>query len=427
MLFGFLGGIILNVMPCVLPVIGLKVLSFVQQAGKSRLHAFWLNVWYSLGLISVFMVLATLAAAAGMQWGGLFSYPAFNVALAVIVFTMGLSFLGIWEVPIPGFVGSGKTADLAEREGFTGAFAKGVITTILATPCTGPFMGSAVAWAVQQPPISIYLVFFSVGLGMAFPYLVIGAFPQLVRFLPKPGAWMDTFKQIMGFVLMGTVAFIFTFLDIPYIVPTFALLIAAWAACWWIGRTPIYAEFGDKLKAWIQALAFLAVFWLLLFPGVNQLTGGAVQIGSLHEVMASRFEEKIDGRIEKFMNQQLAEGKELVHTGKTTPSIDAAGGPYTILIDFTADWCTTCKTLEAYVMNTEPVLEKIKKYQVITLKGDCTNYTELNDANAMLKLLGAGGVPTIAIFPAGRPNQPTVFRGSYTQQALLDALDAAAK
>ncbi len=140
-LTGFLGGLILNLMPCVLPVIGLKILSFLEQSGHSRGHALALNIWYSLGLLSVFLVLATLAVTPGLTlgWGQLFSYSVFNVTLAAVVFVMGLSFLGVWEVPIPGFVGRGTAVELAEKEGFAGAFSKGVLTTILATPCSARF------------------------------------------------------------------------------------------------------------------------------------------------------------------------------------------------------------------------------------------------------------------------------------------------
>ena len=124
---GLLGGLILNLMPCVLPVIGLKVLSFLEQSGHDRRHALVLNVWYSVGLLSVFLVLATLAVTLGLGWGQLFSYNGFNVAMTAVVFVMGLSFLGVWEMPIPGFVGRGKTLELADQGRFAGAFSKGVI------------------------------------------------------------------------------------------------------------------------------------------------------------------------------------------------------------------------------------------------------------------------------------------------------------
>jgi suppressor for copper-sensitivity B len=420
MLLGFIGGIILNLMPCVLPVIGLKIISFVEQAGKSRLHAFFLNLWYSAGLISVFLLLAALAVFANLGWGQLFSYPAFNVAMAAIVFSMGLSFMGVWEIPIPGFIGSGKTAELAEREGFSGAFAKGVVTTILATPCTGPFMASALAWAVSQPPRDTFLVFGSVGVGMASPYLLIGAFPQLMRWLPKPGAWMDTFKQIMGFVLMATVVYIFTFLDWAYIVPTIGLLMAFLVGCWWIGRTPLYADFGAKLWAWLVAAGFVTVVWVLMFPGLNGLSGGRVPWNGLYAVMESRLNESYQRQLQKYLEDK---GYQLVRSSAGMQPAYGDRGPTTIVVDFTADWCATCKTLEATVLDTEAVRQKIEQNGVVMMKADWTRQEP--QVTEMLDLLGARQVPTLAIFPAGDPNNPILFRGWYGRQDLLKALDEA--
>jgi cytochrome c biogenesis protein CcdA/DsbC/DsbD-like thiol-disulfide interchange protein len=254
-----LGGFLLNFMPCVLPVIGLKILAFVQQSGKDRWQSFLLNVWYSAGLISVFMVLALAAVVLRLKWGEQFTSVGFNIVLAGIVFAMSLSFLGIWEIPIPGFSGGGTAAGMASKEGATGAFSKGVITTILATPCSGPFLGSVFGLVLKQETWMIYSIFFCVGLGMAAPYLLIGAFPRMMRFLPKPGAWMETFKHVMGFVLLGTVVFLFSFIDEDYRLATFALLVGIWAACWWIGRTPLTAELGVKLRAWGAALAVVGV------------------------------------------------------------------------------------------------------------------------------------------------------------------------
>jgi thiol:disulfide interchange protein DsbD len=409
LIFGFLGGLILNVMPCVLPVIGLKILSFVEQSGHNRWNAFSLNIWYSAGLISVFLLLASLAVFARLGWGELFQYPEFNVVLTSVVFAMGLSFLGVWEIPIPGFVSSGKTADLSTREGAAGAFAKGVITTILATPCTGPFMGTAIAWAVGQSPLVTYLVFFSVGLGMASPYLLIGAFPELIRFLPKPGEWMDTFKQIMGFVLLATVVYIFTFMDVVYIVPCFGLLIACWVGCWWIGRTPIYASLGTRAFSWLVAIGIVCIGWVMLFTGLNVISKGKIPFDSLLGVMASR----------------MADRYELKSTQQTTFTFDKSTGARTVLVDFTADWCLTCKTFEATVLNTEPVQKKIEENGVVLLKADCTNIKKESDATKMLRDLGSGGLPTIAIFPAKNPNAVIVFQGAYRQSALLQALNDA--
>ena len=160
--FGLLGGLILNLMPCVLPVIGLKILSFVEQSGQSRWNAFLLNVWFSLGLMSVFVLLASLAAFLNLGWGEQFTFTWFKVLMTAVVFAMALSFLGVWELPIPGFAGSHTSQNLQEKEGVSGAFFKGVFTTILATPCSGPFLGALFAYTLSQPPSVIYMIYGSI-------------------------------------------------------------------------------------------------------------------------------------------------------------------------------------------------------------------------------------------------------------------------
>ncbi|MBN1393579.1 MAG: thioredoxin family protein [Pirellulales bacterium] len=410
--FGFLGGLILNLMPCVLPVIGLKVLSFVQQAGQSRRRALALNLWYSLGMMSVFVLLAGLAVSLSLGWGQLFSFTGFNVALAAVVFTMALSLLGVWEIPIPGLFGAGKANDLSQREGGVGAFCKGVLTTILATPCSGPFLASALAWTVGQPPLKTYAVFLSAGIGMASPYLLIGVFPGLIRFLPKPGAWMETFKQAMGFVLLGTVAYLLTLVPWAYIVPTVAFLFGLWAACWWIGRVAATADFGCKARAWLSAAAFAGAIWLVAFDWLAEVTAErfqrAVQTarGGAEVAAIAGDEDQLQWR--PFSRRAL---DELIAAEKT------------VLVDFTADWCMTCKTLEKFVLNTSKTRAAVRRNGVAALHADWTHASP--EVTTMLELLGSKQVPVIAIFPAGDANHPIVLWGGYTQKMLLDALEKA--
>ncbi len=250
---GFLGGLLLNVMPCVLPVIGLKIMSFVQQGGESRGRVFLLNVWFSLGLISVFLVLAGLAAFLNLSWGGQFQEGWFTIVLVCVVFAFALALIGVWEVPIPGFIGSsGAVNDLAAKEGAAGAFSKGVLTTVLATPCTGPFLGPALTWAVQQPLPLVFATFLAVGLGMASPYLIIGAYPKLIAFLPKPGMWMETFKKLMGFILLATVVWLLSFVPSTDLLPTVTVLCGLGLAFWWIGSTPLTEPPGKRMLAWAK-------------------------------------------------------------------------------------------------------------------------------------------------------------------------------
>ena len=300
----FLAGLFLNVMPCVLPVIGLKIMSFVTQAGESRARIFTLNLWYSLGLMAVFMILATMAVVLKLGWGEQFSSTAFNLVLVCVVYVFGLAMLGVWEIPIPGFVGTSKSLDASEQEGAIGAFCKGALTTVLATPCTGPLLGPALTWAVKQPPVLTYTAFATVGLGMAFPYLLIGAFPQLISFLPKPGAWMNTFKQLMGFVLMGTVVFIFSFMDKQYLIEALAMLVGLGMACWLIGKLPFSASLPEKLRTWAISFAVVLLTAVTMFVVLPLL--------SSHELPWVEFDRKS-------LDQYRAEG-------------------HTLLVDFTADW-----------------------------------------------------------------------------------------
>lgn len=388
----FMGGLILNLMPCVLPVIGLKVMSFVEQAHKSRAHALVLNLWYAAGIVSVFLLLGVLAVSLGLGWGGQFGSTPFNVTIAAVVFAMALSLLGVWEVPIPGFFGSGSIQAAAAQEGPLGAFLKGVVTTVLATPCTAPFMAAAIAWAVTQSVATTLVVFASLGIGMASPYLLVGVFPELLRFLPRPGAWMETFKQISGFVLLGTVVFILSFIEPPAVIPTVLLLLGIGVACWLVARTPYTAHWRSRLQAWLAAgtvvLLFVAISFGWLYRVATAAPEAAWQPFSLERLKQYAVDER-----------------------------------RTVVVDFSADWCLNCKVLEKAVLHTRPIEQAIAQAGAVTMYADYTNYPP--EIDRTLKALGANGVPVIAIFPGNAPYQPIVFRGGYTKNGLLNALQLA--
>lgn len=392
-LFGLLGGLILNLMPCVLPVIGLKILGFVEQGGQSRARTLVLNLWYSLGLLLVFMVLAAVAVNLHLKWGQQFQSSAFVIVMCGVVFVMALSFLGVWEIPIPGFVGSGKSAKLAAKEGAAGAFAKGVLTTVLATPCSGPYLGAVFSYALTQSPLVTYIVFASIGLGMASPYLLIGAFPGLIRFLPKPGMWMETFKQLMGFILLATVVYLFSLLDKDLFVPVLALMIGLWAACWWIGRTPLTADLGRKLKAWgIGAAVATAVGWFSLTMLVP------------HPEVPHTAELDWQPYSEARLDQLLGEGK-------------------TVMVDFTANWCLTCRLNSLHALNTESVKQFVQKNGVVSLLADKSHSSP--EIDQMLDALRSNTIPVLAIFPADHPHEPIVLRDLVSQSGVVEALQEA--
>ncbi|QGJ70106.1 Thioredoxin domain-containing protein [Planctomycetales bacterium 10988] len=423
LLWAFLGGLILNAMPCVFPVIGLKLLSFVEQSGQSRGKAFGLNLVYSLGMLSVFWILATAALVLNLKtWGQQFQYSGFTITMASVVFAMGLSFLGVWEIPIPGFAMSKTASQAASQEGASGAFFKGIVTTLLATPCSGPLLGVAFLFALKEPGAMTYLIFTFIGLGMASPYLIMGAFPELLRFMPKPGAWMETFKQLMGFVLMGTVVYLMTLIPFNMLVPTAGLLCGIGLACWILGRTPSYAETQQKVRAWAMSLASIclavAVCYGVLAPyaesqlernrnrwvmqALQETDSGSVQLASKQDDSDHHLPWQPFSRSQ--LNQLLQEEQ-------------------TVMVDFTADWCPTCKTLEHLVLNTSPVKSKVEELGVVPMIADLTEPSP--EIQSMLEDLQSNSIPVLAIFPASDPLKPIILRDAYTQATLLEKLEAA--
>jgi thiol:disulfide interchange protein DsbD len=431
LLIAFLGGLILNVMPCVLPVISLKILSFFEQSGKSRKHAFLLNLWYSLGIISVFLVLALLSQALCTM----FRYQFFSPILCCVIFAFVLTMLEVWEVRMPSFLGTGKSVALMSREGGVGAFFKGIITTLLAIPCTAPFLAAALTW-VEQEMISgnygrVLLAYLTIGLGMASPYLLIGAFPELIRFLPKPGAWMDTFKKIMGFVLLTVVVWILYFMRLPMVVPTVAVLFAIWFACWYIGKQPLTAKTGEHVKAWGIALLVVAFVFCFSFSDASPFPNLTLQ---------NAMQRKIDRENERYAMQREEEWIRIFNA--STRQTDTAAVPEQsnhwkpfsiarlgvyleegrpVIVDFTADWCATCKILEATVLNSEAVIAKIEAKNAVTLQADWTDGDE--EITQTLKQLGGEQIPVVAIFDPREPNKPIVLRGIFRAATLLEQLE----
>ena len=419
--FALLGGFILNFMPCVLPVIGLKVMSFVQQAGESRRRVFSLNLWYALGLMSVFVVFATLAVFLGLGWGQQNQNDSFNIVMAAVIFVMALSFIGVWEIPIPGFVGSGKIAEKSEKEGPFAAYTKGIITTLLAIPCSGPGLGIALTYCAKQMAenpgasgmINVYAVFVTLGLGMAFPYILIGAFPALVNFLPKPGAWMETFKELMGYILLGTVVFIMTYISYGLVVPTIGFLFALWAACWWLGRIPFTATSAEKLRGRTSALAFAAVTGWCCFT-----------------LFGDYMEDKFQSRIKQEIASSEGDGKLVIDEEGdniyTAQRLEALldSGRY-VMVDFTADWCLTCKTLEQTVLKTRTVQDALHERGVVQMVADWTKLDTVigkQIETEIVKLKTGKQLPIIAFyFPNDREN-PRTLVAAYTTSGILEIL-----
>ena len=397
LLYAFLGGIILNFMPCVLPVIGLKILSFFEQAGKSRLRAFMLNVCYSLGLLAVFLFLACLSLGLSI----LFTFDLFNIIMACVVFVMALSLMDVWTLSVSGVLGGKVSGQLTNQEGVVGAFFKGIITTLLAIPCGAPLLSPAVNWADMQIRAGsmpeVFLMYSVIGLGMASPYLLLGAFPEWLRFLPKPGEWMETFKKIMGFCLLLAVVWILYFVQIERILPTVMLLFTLWFVCWLFGHQQLTGRI--KKRAYIISLVLLVLVVLFSYQVPNMPNSY-----TLESAMRTR-----------------VYGHQGVHWKpySTVAFESALASGKTVVVDFTADWCVNCKVLEMMVLQSDAVLTLLDKKGIVSFTADCTRYGE---ATKLLRQLGPEQVPALAIFDPSIPSQPTVLRGFYTQKTLLEKL-----
>ncbi|MDA7898973.1 thioredoxin family protein [Pirellulales bacterium] len=395
LLAGLLGGLILNLMPCVLPVLGLKLMSFAQQSGRARQEIFQLNLWYCAGLYAVFFVLATASVAANLglagnnlAWGEQFTSSSFNITMAAIVFSFALSFLGVWELPIPGFIGS-TAGKVQTQEGPAGSFFKGVLSTVLATPCSGPFLGPVFGFTLTQPTGVTYAVFAAIATGMALPYFIVGIFPSLIRFVPKPGPWMETLKEVLGFVMLGTVVFLFTFLDSNYFVPTFALLISIWIGCWWVGRYQKTKGMAGLIQ-WLQAAAV------------------SVTLGTLVFSFLGPSDSVIDWK--PFSKERLA---ELRSNGST------------VMVDFSAEWCLTCKYNLAFAIETSRVKTALEKSKIVPMLADWTDGSP--EIKAMLESLSSKSIPVLAFFPPNTKgmegSSPIILRDLVTESQVLDAIE----
>jgi thiol:disulfide interchange protein len=387
LLYSLIGGFLLNLMPCVLPVIGLKILSFVEQSGQSRTRIMLLNACYSLGILLVLMVLATCAVVFKLGWGEQFGNETFNVIMLSTVFVMALSFLGVWEIPVPGFVGSGKANNLSQQEGVVGAVSKGVITTILATPCSGPFLGGVFGSILSLPPAKVYLIFAFVGIGMSLPYLVIGAFPSLLRSLPKPGNWMNIFKEVMGFILLGTVLFLFRSVRESEKLYVLGLLLGLGMACWWIGKTPLYEGAAKISKAYLSGALMTAL------------------VGGLTYYIAAPSKTPLPWE---------------VYTPAKFASLQKEGK--TVLIDFSADWCATCQINLRRAINTPEVLKVVEQNSVVPLLADYTDTPP--EIKKFLNQLGYNSIPVLAVFP-GDGHPPICKPDLISKTVVLAALEEA--
>ena len=400
--FALLGGLILNLMPCVLPVISLKVLSIVSYSGLSRQAVRLSFIATALGIICSFLIIggglmSLKFTGSAVGWGIQFQHPWFIIGLSIIVAFFAYNLWGLFELRLPGLVSdfvNDSSNNIKDSNNFGKNFITGAFATILATPCSAPFLGTAVGFALAGSMIDIFAIFLALGVGMALPYLIISAFPGFTDKLPKPGAWMVTIKNILGVALVATAIWLLSILAIQVSLKA-ALIVSALLVL--IGLSLVIKIFQKEnyrlLTTSIIIVSILGAFWVP-YNFKNTLT----QIDSPKEAYWQNFNPEII--------------QELVKSGKT------------VFVDITAEWCITCKVNKAIVLERKKFKDLIKSKQIIAMQGDWTKPDER--ISNYLRKFDRFGIPFNAVYGPGI-KLGEALPELLTTDTVLDSLQKASK
>ncbi len=358
-----LGGLILNLMPCVFPVIGLKIMGFVQQAGADRRKIMLHGLTFALGVFVSFAVLSSILFFAKLGWGYQLQNPWVVLSLMLLMFVLALNMYGVFEL---GASATSVGGTLQSKQGLTGTFFSGVLATVVATPCSAPFLGAAIGVAITLPAFQFFTAFAAMALGLALPYLILSAFPKLIDLLPRPGLWMESFKQGMSFLLFATAGYLLWvyagIIDFDNMLgPVFGLSAIA-VATWIHGRWNLpHRKQNTRRIAMVLSLVFAAAGFFLAKPPAKSA---------------------LDWQpwSEELVESLLDEDKP-------------------VYIDFTAKWCATCQVNKKRAYTSE-VIALMKKKGVVTLKADKTKPDPLIDE--ALRKLGRTAIPVNVLLAPGK-------------------------
>ncbi len=408
--FALLGGMILNIMPCVLPVISLKILGFVNQSKESPGRVRHLGLMYAVGVLASFLVMAGFIiglkhAGKAVSWGIQFGNPQFLVVLTTLILLVALNLFGVFEVTF----GGGGVGGLAQKEGTSGAFFNGVLAVVLATPCTAPFLSVAIGFAIPQPAAIVVLLFSTVGVGLALPYVFLSWYPAWLRFLPKPGLWMEHFKVGMGFPMLMTAMWLFWLAGRHFeerVVWLGFFLVMVSAAAWVFGQ---FVQRGRSRRGVAMAACFIllgvAYGWGLeselswRSPAAASAQGGPKSLSQVGGI------------------QWKAWSPEAVAEAR------AQGKP--VLVDFSADWCAICNVNRRTSIEIPSVIAKLQEIQAVALLGDYT--TTPDNITAELEKWQRGGVPLVIVYPRNPKLPGKALPEALTPGIVLSALTDAGR
>ncbi len=405
LLFGFLGGFILNLMPCVLPVISLKIFGFIRHAGDSSRRILRSGLAFIAGIFAWFVGLALLliglkAAGHEITWAFQFTNPYFVLVMSAVVLVFALNLFGVFEISLPQSANT-KLLGLTANEGDAGSFFQGVFATVLATPCTAPFLGTALGFAFTQSGPLILLMFLAIAAGMSAPYLLLSAQPAWLRFLPKPGPWMLRVKQLMGFLLLATLLFLLSVLGaqrgVDAVIWSCAFLLVLSLACWMKG---IFIVPTASLAT--RRISVVLMLGIVILSGIYFI-GGKFRSSTITTT------------------SQLADGWQAFTPERLQAEL-AQGRP--VFVDFTAAWCLTCKFNEATVLESAAVRDAFQRNGIVKLKADWTNADPA--ITKILKQFGRPGVPLYVLYPGGKSAEPIVFPELLTKSIVLEKIETIA-
>ena len=397
--FAFIGGVLLNLMPCVFPVLFIKGLALVQSSQQERRQLRAHGWMYTLGiLVSFWTVVGVLLVlrAAGRQlgWGFQFQSPVFLALMAMLLFFLGLALAGQFEI---GLSLTSAGGSLAQQNGYTGSFFTGVLAMVVATPCTAPLMGAAVGFALAHSSLVSFAVFTALGLGLALPYLALAYFPGWARLLPKPGAWMEVLKQAVAVPIFGTVIWlVWVFTQIAgtnALIGLLAAFLLLAIAGWTLGRWP-----GER-PATATAVVVLFVAVVAAVGAVRHLSTGTATAAASTQQADTGWEPFTPALVAQYRAQGRA-----------------------VFVDFTASWCLSCQVNERVILDSAAVKQRLKDSGVALVRADWTNQDA--DITKALAALGRSGVPTYAIYPADPASQPQVLPEVLTRGIVINALES---